>query len=55
MIIQFSVRVADISQVLYIQYPSNASSGKNVTASSGPNLFTSTGKTFANETVPHGP
>lgn len=52
--------IADVCLALYVQYPSNATSGKNLTVSLGPNgpvdnVFTSTGKTAANETAPQGP
>jgi len=52
--------IADIDIALYVQYPSNATSEKNLTISLGPNgpvdnVFTSTGKIVANESVPQGP
>ncbi|BCR90953.1 uncharacterized protein ACHE_60839S [Aspergillus chevalieri] len=49
------------TNALYVQYPLNAtSSGNNLTVSLGPdspvdNVFTSTGKTTANKSVPQGP
>lgn len=53
--------IADNDIALYVQYPLNAtSSGNNLTVSLGPdspvdNVFTSTGKTTANKSVPQGP
>lgn len=52
--------ITNICIALYVQYPSNATSEKNLTVSLGPNgpvdnVFTSTGKIAANETVPQGP